>query len=90
MFHALLVVTCIPTSSLFVDGVPGWYSPRDTVLFYAPPYRYLEKYLYPSGFLAKRCLNSLCSVSHSQASTRIPNPYHTVTTYDRVTSNANG
>ncbi len=32
------------------------------------------------------CLNSLCSVSHSQASTRIPNPYHTVTAYDRVTS----
>ncbi len=32
------------------------------------------------------CLNSLCSVSHLQASTRIPNPYHTVTAYDRVTS----
>ncbi len=32
------------------------------------------------------CLNSLCSVSHSQASTQIPNPYHTVTAYDRVTS----
>ncbi len=31
MFHALLVVTCIPTSSHFVDGVPGWYSPRDTL-----------------------------------------------------------
>ncbi len=32
------------------------------------------------------CSNSLCSVNHSQVSTRIPNPYHTVTACDRVTS----
>ncbi len=32
------------------------------------------------------CLNSPCSTNHSQASTRIPNPYHTVAACGRVPS----
>ncbi len=32
------------------------------------------------------CLNPLCNANHSQASTRIPNPYHAVTMCNRVTS----
>ncbi len=40
--------------------------------------------LYSSG--TKYCLSSLCSANHSQASTQFPNPYHTATARNRVTS----
>ncbi len=41
----------------------------------------------PMNTYKSKCLNSLCCASRSQASsTRIPNPYHTVTACDRVIS----
>ncbi len=32
------------------------------------------------------CLNSLCSVNHSQSSAQIHSPYRTITACDRVTN----
>ncbi len=48
--------------------------------------QHLKKEYYSSSICRGYCLNSLCCVSRPQASTRIPNPYHTVTACDRVIS----
>ncbi len=40
--------------------------------------------LKPTLYIRAACLNSPCYANHTQVSTRIPNPYHTVSACNRV------
>ncbi len=57
-----------------------------TIVSCCSPYYLYEFFLASCILYLWYCLNFLCSSDDSEASTRILNPYHTVTACDRVIS----